>query len=98
MKTKFACAHCGKRHEEKDAHVIKEDGGIVVYGITCMVALAREVDALTKDEAALELVKGGHDTLRECFLGRRAEGVKSTARVRRATEDINLVLVKGGRG
>lgn len=98
MKTKFACSYCGKRHEEKDSQVIKQDGGVHVYGIACMGALAYEIDALTKDQAAAELVKGGHDTLREWFLVRRAEGMKTAAKIRRRTEDVNLALIKGGRG
>ncbi len=95
MKTKFACSYCNKRHEEKDATVLKEDGGIIVYGVACVGAMAREIDALTRDQAAEELVKGGHDSLRECFLARRAEGMKSAARIRRKTEDVPLKLVKG---
>ena len=97
MKTKFACAYCHKRHEEKDAHVIKEAGGIVVYGNDCMGAMAREIDALRKDEAAVELVKGGHDSLRETLLARRAEGLRSAARpyARKKTIDLNDYLVQG---
>ena len=97
MKTKFNCSHCDKRHEEKDSVTLKQDGGIVVYGVGCVKEMAIEIDALSKDEAALELLENT-DPLRGIFLARRAEGMKSTAKVRRRVEDINMVLVRGGRG
>lgn len=95
MKTKFACEYCHVRHEEKDAVVLKEGDGVIVYGVGCIGAMAREVDALSKDEAALELLKEGNDSLRQVFLERRTLGLKTTARIRRRTENINLTLVKG---
>lgn len=97
MKTKFACSHCNKRHEEKESIVLKEDGGVLVYGVNCMREMAAEIDALSKDEAAAELLECT-DKLREIFLARRAEGMKTYARIRRRTEDVNLALVKGDRG
>lgn len=94
----FRCERCLQPHEEKETIVVKEDGGVVVYGVACVREMVREIDALTKDQAAAELALGECDSVRGTFLARRAEGLKSMARVRRRTEDINLTLVKGGRG
>jgi len=94
--TKFACSRCGVLHEEKESITLKQDGGLVVYGMHCVREMVIEIDKLTKGQAADELLHNT-DPVREIFLARRAEGVKSTVQVRRKTEDINLYLVRGGR-
>lgn len=97
MKTTFACSHCNKHHECEESIEVKVGGGILVYGVACVREMTREIDAMSKEEAEAELVTCT-DELRILWLERRVAGVKSHARVRRRTEDVNLTLVKGGRG